>query len=212
MFSVIFDMDGTLLDTQRICVPAWDTVGSLYGIENMGDCIPEVCGMNESGWTAYIENKYPSLDIVGFKRDMREYIIKNLVVRFKKGGKELIDYLKRRGVKIAIASGSSRESILHHIGEVGLKESDFDAIVGSHDVEHGKPAPDVFLKTAELMGVKPEKCFVFEDSANGIRAGYAAGMRCIGVPDIVPFTEEIKRLMFTELQSLDIAINIFERM
>lgn len=209
MFSVIFDMDGTLLDTQRICIPAWEYGGKLQGINGMGDDIPAVCGMNEVGWTAFLVNNYPRLDVDKFKKDTREYIIKNGVVKYKKGAKELIEFLKSKNIKIGLASGSSRQSIDHHLKEVGA-EMYFDAIVGSHDVENGKPAPDVFLKTAELMGVNPEDCFVFEDSENGIKAGFTAGMKCIGVPDIVNFSDETKKLMFCELENLGQAIEIFE--
>lgn len=210
MKAVIFDMDGTLLDTQKICIPAWEEVGRQQGIEGMGDDIFSVCGMNETGWTAFISQKYPNLDIPRFKQEMRAYIIQNGVVRFKDGAQELLDFLKEKGIKMAIASGSSRETIYHHLNEVNALDY-FNAVVGGRDVENGKPAPDIFLKAAEHLGVSPETCFIFEDSANGIRAGYAAGMKCIGVPDIVPFDSETKKLMFKEFGSLSDAIELFKQ-
>lgn len=209
MFSVIFDMDGTLLDTQRICIPAWEYAGKLQGFDGVGESISDVCGMNEIGWTRYLEEHYKDIDTASFKREMRDYIAKNGVVKFKDGAQKLLKFLKDNGIKIAIASGSSRESVNHHLTEVGAL-SYFDAIVGGKDVENGKPAPDIFLKAAQLIGADPEDCFVFEDSANGIRAGYAAGMKCIGVPDIVSFDSETKKLMFRELKSLSEAIDIFK--
>lgn len=209
MFSVIFDMDGTLLDTQRICIPAWDYAGEKQGFKDAGQLIPSVCGMNESGYTDCIVKKYPCIDAERFKKDAREYIIKNGVVRYKKGAEELLIYLKKRNIKLGLASGSSRNSIDHHLKEVGA-EGIFDAIIGSHDVENGKPAPDVFLKTAEIMGVCPKDCFVFEDSPNGIKAGFLAGMRCIGIEDIIEFGEETKKMMYLQLNDLSEAIKIFE--
>lgn len=209
MFSVIFDMDGTLLDTQSICAPAWKFAGNEQGIEGVEKGIFSVCGMNEAGWTAFLEENYPTLDIAKFKKDSREYIVKNLVVCYKKGAKELLDYLKKRNIKIALASGSTRGSIDHHLKEVGA-EKYFDVILGSADIENGKPAPDIFLKCAKLMCVNPEDCFVFEDSENGIKAGFAAGMKCIGVADTIPFNDETKKLMYRELESLNQAIEIFE--
>ena len=209
MFSVIFDMDGTPLDTQRICIPAWDYAGKLQGFEGVGESVTKVCGMNEAGWTRYLEEHFSGIDTNFFKREMRDYIIRNGVVKFKDGAEELLKFLKEKGIKIAIASGSSRESINHHLKAVSA-EGYFDAIVGGRDIENGKPAPDIFLKAAELLGAKPQNCFVFEDSANGIRAGYAAGMKCIGVPDIAPFSEETKKLMFAELKTLSEAIDIFK--
>lgn len=209
MFSVIFDMDGTLLDTQRICIPAWDYAGSLQGFKGVGESVSKVCGMNEIGWTRYLEGHFPKLDTVSFKKEMREYIIKNGVVKYKEGAPELLEFLKKNNIKMAIASGSSKESIKHHLKEVGA-EKYFSVLVGGKDVENGKPAPDIFLKVADLLGEAPQNCFVFEDSSNGIRAGYAAGMKCIGIPDIAPFSEEIKRLMFAEIRTLSEAIDIFK--
>ena len=74
----------------------------------------------------------------------------------------------------------------------------------------GKPAPDIFLETAKLLGTSPNDCFVFEDSTNGVKAAVAAGMKCIGVPDITEFNEDIKDILFTEIASLDKAIDILK--
>jgi HAD superfamily hydrolase (TIGR01509 family) len=211
MFSVIFDMDGTLLDTQSICVPAWEYAGKKQGFTGVGDCIYKVCGMNEIGWSAYLAEHFPDLDLELFKDTMRTYIIENGKVRYKKGARELISFLKEKGIKLALASGSSRASIDHHLKEVGA-EGVFDVIVGGKDVENGKPAPDIFLLAAQKLGEDPQNCFVIEDSSNGIRAGYAAGMKCIGVPDIAPFPEDVRDLMSFHISSLDEAIGIFEKM
>lgn len=210
MFSVIFDMDGTLLDTQSICIPAWEYAGRKQGITGMGNDIRFVCGMNEFGWTNFIVEKYPILDIDLFKNEMRQYIIENLVVKFKKGGREILEFLKKNNVKIAVASGSSRGSVEHHFNEVGAMHF-FDALVCGKEVENGKPAPDIFLKAAELLGEKPENCFVFEDSENGIKAGVSAGMKCIGIADVAEFSQEVKNMMFACLDDFLQAIPIFER-
>ena len=208
---VIFDMDGTLLDTQSICVPAWEYAGRMQGVSGVGDHIQYVCGMNEVGWSAYLEQNFGQMDLELFKDTMRKYIIENGKVTYKKGAEELISFLKENGIKIALASGSSHKTIEHHLSEVGATDI-FEAVVGGKDVENGKPAPDIFLLAAEKLGVKPAECFVIEDSENGIRAGYAAGMRCIGIPDVAPFSEEVKALMMAHLSTLDEAIGIFERM
>ena len=211
MFSVIFDMDGTLLDTQSICIPAWEYAGNMQKIPGVGSDIVNVCGMNETGWTKYLKEKYPTMDIPLFSKTMRNYIIENLTVRYKKGAPELIDFLKNNGIRLALASGSSRASIDHHLKEVGAEEV-FDVIVGGKEVANGKPHPDIFLLTAQKLGANPKDCYVFEDSGNGIRAAHAAGMKPIGIPDTAPFTEDEKKLMFAELKSLDEAMDIFKEM
>lgn len=209
MFSVIFDMDGTLLDTQSISIPAWDYVGGQQGVKNMGKCISSVCGMNEDGWTNFIITNFPTIDIDLFKKGIRDYLAENLVIKFKKGGLEILKFLKQNNVKIGLASGSSRSTVEYNLNEVGVLNF-FDAIVCGSEVENGKPAPDIFLKTAELLGEKPENCFVFEDSENGIKSGLGARMKCIGIPDVAPFPEKTKKLMFACLDDLAQAIPILE--
>lgn len=209
MFSVIFDMDGTLLDTQKICVPAWEFAGRKQGIKGLGDCIADVCGMNEPGWTKYVTEKYPSLNFEEFKKDMRGYIIENGKVRFKEGAEEFIDFLITNNIKFAIASGSSKETIVHHLNEVESLDK-FKVMVGGKDVERGKPAPDIFLLAAKKLGAEPKDCFVFEDSGNGIRAAHSAGMKGIGIPDVATFKEEEKLLMFAELSNFFEAIELLK--
>lgn len=205
MFSVIFDMDGTLLDTQRICIPAWEYAGNKQSIKNMGNCIYDVCGMNEIGWTNYLIHNYPTIDVETFKKDVRSFILEKGDVRFKDGAAKLIEFLKRNKIKLALASSSSRGSIDHHLKAVGA-EGVFDVIICGHDVKNGKPAPDIFLLAAKELGVPPDTCFVFEDSANGINAGYRAGMKCIGIPDVIDFDDQTKELLFAHLSNLSQAI------
>lgn len=207
--AVIFDMDGTLLDTQRICIPAWEHAGSVQGIKNMGVCNYDVCGMNELGWTAYLESNFPALDIDKFKKDARQYILQNLKIAFKPGAEALLKFLKANGIPMGLASGTSKPSIVHHLNEVNATDY-FKVIVGGKDVENGKPAPDIFLLTAEKLGVSPSECIVFEDSPNGVKSAFAAGIRCIGIPDVRPFDNDIKPLLFAELTSMDEAIEIFK--
>ncbi len=209
MFSVIFDMDGTLLDTQKIAIPAWEYAGRNQGVCGMGGDIVNVCGMNKKGWTDYIIEHYPTIDTDKFNSEMRQYIVENQVCNLKKGGKELLDFLKENNIKIGLASGSSHESIDHHLAEAGIADY-FSALVGGGDVINGKPEPDIFLLAAKLMGVNPSDCFVFEDSSNGILSGYSAGMKCIGIPDIAPFTKEAENCLFKKLTCMDEAIEILK--
>lgn len=209
MFSVIFDMDGTLLDTQRICIQAWEYAGQMQGFSGLGKHIENVCGMNESGWKGYLKENFPQMDIEHFTFDARDYIKKNGVVKYKKGAEKLLTYLKQNNIKMGLASGSSRASIEHNFSIVGGLEN-FDVVVAGTEVKNGKPAPDIFLKVAEKLGEKPENCYVFEDSNNGVKAGYSAGMKCIGIPDVAPFTIQTKKMLTAELDSLDDAIEIFK--
>ncbi|MBO5089608.1 MAG: HAD family phosphatase [Clostridia bacterium] len=209
MFSVIFDMDGTLTDTQSVCIRAWDYAGELQGFKNAGESIPHVLGMNKDGWEAYLAAHYEGIDLLAFDKAMREYIINSGTPELKKGAKEILEFLKQNGVRMAVASGSAKYEIDWKLGETGILHY-FKAFAGGDDVELCKPAPDVFLLAAERLGADPKDCFVFEDSSLGIKAGHTAGMKCIGVADVVPFTDEAKSLMFKELNSLEEAIPILK--
>ncbi len=211
MFSVIFDMDGTLLDTQRIVVPAWETAGRNQGFKNMGEESKKVFGTNENGSNAFLKENYPTLNIPRFRADARKYIQENLIIEYKTGAPALLEFLKENNIKIGLASGTSRRSVEHHLKEVNALDY-FDAVVCGTEVENGKPAPDVFLLTSQKMGVKPEDCFVFEDSKNGIIAAHSAGMKCIGIADVVPFDYETKKLMCAEFFDFYEAIEMFKEL
>ncbi len=206
---IIFDMDGTLLDTQKIYMPAWKLAGDIQGIPDMDKAALLVCGTNEIGWTNYLINNFPTLDIEKFKKDVDVYIANNLTIKFKKGVKETLDFLKSKGVKIGLASGTSKDIALMRLNSVKAL-SYFDAAVYGNEIENGKPAPDIFLKAAERLGAKPEECIVFEDSDNGIKSAFNAGMKVIGIPDVKPFTKDLKDMLFAEFDQMDKAIELFK--
>lgn len=203
-------MDGTLLDTQKIFIPAWEYAGRLQNVTDMGNCIQYVCGMNDRGWTKYISDNYATINIDRFKADVNHYISENLVVKYKKGALELLNFLKESNIKIGLASGSSMAVIENNFSFLGGTKQ-FDAIVSGLEVKNCKPAPDIFLETAKRMNVKPENCYVFEDSGNGILSGNSAGMKCIGIADVAPFDGKIKQILYKELNSLDEAIEILKK-
>ncbi len=208
MIGVIFDMDGTLLDTQKIYIPAFEYAGKRQFVENVGSIIPDVCGMNEANANKIILSNFPTLDIVKFRKDCYGYIEKNLTVKYKKGAKELLELLKQKGIKMAVASGTRTKNVLYRLGVVDAVPY-FDVILGGDSVENCKPSPDIFLLAAEKLGIPPENCYVFEDSENGVEAGYKANMKVIGIEDVVPFSEKYKNMMFCEHKSFIESLELF---
>lgn len=209
-FGVIFDMDGTLLDNQGSFNDSWDLAGENQNLKNVGIHQPEVLGMNEKGWTDYLRDHFPTLDIERFVKDVDEYRAKHRKIALHKGARELLEFLKSNGVTLAVASGTNTEKIIEYLKMLDVYDF-FDAIIGGDQIVNCKPAPDVFLTAAKAIGKDPKDCFVVEDANNGIRAGYAAGMRCIGVPDIADFSDDVKPLAFALIKDLTEAIPIFER-
>ena len=211
MISIIFDMDGTLLDTQGICVPAWEWAGKNQGIFGCGEYVKFVVGKNEETVRKYIAETFPTIDIDRFRKEIKLYTKKYGQKEYKKGAGELLEYLKAKKIRMAIASGSTSKvvkELMTYVGGLGY----FEALVGGEETKNCKPHPEVFLKAAERLGVNPSNCIVFEDSPYGIEAAKSAGMRVIGIPDIAPFDDETKAKCFKVLNSLDEVISIFEEL
>ena len=211
MFSVIFDMDGTLLDTQRVCIPAWEWSGKNQGVEGCGEHVRFLVGKNEETVRKYIAENFPTFDIDRFRKDSKDYSQKYGSKDYKKGALELLEYLRNRRIRMAIASGSTTEVVKELMINVGGLDY-FETLVGGEETVNCKPHPEVFLKAAERLGVNPKDCIVFEDSPYGIEAAKRAGMRVIGIPDIVKFDDKTKAKCFKVLNSLDEAIKIFEEL
>ena len=204
-------MDGTLLNTQSIYVPAWDYAGRLQGIDNLGRHTAVVCGMNDAGWMAYLNKNFPSLDMDIFIKDVVKYVDENLVVKFMPGAEKLLKLLRQKGVKMALASGSSLDKVMQNLEAVGANDF-FDILVGGGEVANGKPAPDIFLLAAKRLGVNPNECYVLEDSPNGIKSAVAAGMKCIGIPDVAVFDDNVKNMLTAEFEDLNGAVEFFEKL
>ena len=105
------------------------------------------------------------------------------------------------GILCAVATSSVRAKAERYLTEAGIKDF-FDALQAGDEVENGKPHPEVFLRTAALLGVDIADCVVVEDSHNGVRAGHASGARTVMVPDMMKCTEEIEALLWHRLDSL----------
>lgn len=109
----------------------------------------------------------------------------------KPGVVELLTFLKEEGKKIALASSTRRQTVTNQLKDAGILDF-FDQVICGDMVERSKPAPDIFLKACEELGVKPERAYAIEDSYNGIRAAHAGKLHPIMVPDLLPETAEMQ--------------------
>lgn len=183
--AIIFDLDGTLVDSMWM----WEQIDIEYLARYGHDLPPElqkmIEGMGFKEIAVYFKERFQipeSIEeIQAAWLEMSDYKYRH-EVPLKKGAKELILYAKKAGMKLAIASSNSYELITAVLDALKVR-SYFDVICTCDDVMCGKPAPDVYLKAAELLDVKPERCIVFEDIANGVQAGKAAGMTTYAIYD-----------------------------
>ncbi len=122
-------------------------------------------------------------------------------VPLKEGTIEILEFLKADNAKVAIASSSRKQMIENHLSRHNMIGY-FDEIVGGDMVEHSKPSPDIYLKACQVLGFDPSDCYAVEDSYNGLRAAYSAGLKPVMVPDMQPYNEEIAKIVFKKFDSL----------
>ena len=129
----------------------------------------------------------------------------------KKGLFELLDYIRENGIKCAVATSTRRESAEKTLHTIGAWEY-LDNVVYGDSVEHGKPEPDIFLSAADRIGVPPQECIVIEDSINGIKAGHAAGMKVVHVPDTIQIDDTIRALTYCVCEHLGEVPDVIEKL
>ncbi len=192
--AVIFDMDGVLFDTEKICRETWERIGIERGLDGVLDVLTATTGSNRQDTIICLKESYgEDFDALEFLDTCAERNINRMKeegVPIKKGVPEILDYLRQNGFKIGLASSSRRFRVMENLEQTGLTDY-FDIIVGGDMIKHSKPNPDIYILACKELGVVPEETFAIEDSPNGIRSAYAAGMQPIMVPDLLAPTEEI---------------------
>jgi HAD superfamily hydrolase (TIGR01509 family) len=185
ILAIVFDMDGVLVDTEQL----WDEVREELTTEWGGRYTPEaqeaMMGMSSLEWSRYLH------ETVGLRAPpeaINAEVVRRMLARYEvdlpvvPGAVEAVRRLDGEGFKLAVASSSNRELIDAVLRRIELAAL-FEATVSSEEVDRGKPAPDVYVEAARRLDVPPEKCAAIEDSASGIRAARAAGMRVVAYPN-----------------------------
>jgi HAD superfamily hydrolase (TIGR01509 family) len=183
--AVVFDMDGVLVDTEQL----WDEVREALTEEWGGRYTPEaqeaMMGMSSLEWSHYLH------EVVGLREPpevINEEVVRRMLARYETGlpvvpgAVEAVRRLAAEGLRLAVASSSNRELIDAVLRRLELTEL-FAVTVSAEEVARGKPAPDVYVEAARRLGVEPARCVAVEDSASGIRAAHAAGMRVVAYPN-----------------------------
>ena len=193
--AIVFDMDGVLFDTERLCLRVWKIVGERHGIEGIEEIFPLCIGRTTPDTKRIILGHYGDLDIDPLYEEIREEmqrIIAEEGLPKMPYAEEVLKALKSRGIRMALASSSRYATVCRELKMAGFYEY-FETVIGGDMVERGKPSPDIYLKACELLGVKPARAAAVEDSFNGIRAAHGAGMITIMVPDMVSPDEEMRQ-------------------
>lgn len=203
--AAIFDMDGLLLDTERICMNCFMEAGRLIGYAVDPNVYLACIGTNHARSKSILieghgrDFPYEEISALWSERYL-EKILEN-PIPIKAGALELLRDIVESGTPIALATSTAYEH-----AQIKLRNSKlydyFDFIIGGDQVANGKPDPEIYLKAAAELNVAPSNCVAFEDSENGVRAALAAGIYVVQVPDLVVPSKELESMGHTILSSL----------
>jgi sugar-phosphatase len=184
--AVIYDMDGVLIDTEPYWKKAEEKVFKTIGIDFNSIPNHETVGMRIDEVVAYWHERYPwdnkSIENVAKEiMDEMELFIRN-EGKAMKGVVESLYFFSKNNRKIGLATSSYERLMNATLDRLKILDY-FDSVLSAEHLKNGKPHPEIYLKTAKNLGIAPEKCLVIEDSINGVRAGKAAGMFVVAIPD-----------------------------
>ncbi len=192
----IFDMDGTMFDTECISVEAMQQVACQYGVKvEYRDALQFLGLPREEIQKRFLLMFGEDFDYTNYRLDKISYqdaVIKEKGVPIKPGLWELLQYAKEHEILCAVATSTSRERAMGLLSGAGV-DGEFSVIVCGEDVRKGKPNPDIFLYTTSKLGLEPSECIVLEDSRNGILAAANSGSYAILIPDLILADEEMKK-------------------
>lgn len=195
--AVIFDMDGVIFDSEKCIIDCWKVIAEKYNIPNIEPVLYRCLGVTyEEAKRIFLEHygaDFPYDEWKKERSDLYHERYDNGRLPLKPGIRELLIYLKENGYKIGVASSTREAIVSKQLIDAGLRNY-FDDITCGDMLERSKPEPDIYLMACEKLGVKPEETIAIEDSFNGIRSAYHAGVFPIMVPDLVQPDEEIKKL------------------
>lgn len=197
--AVIFDMDGVIFDSERLSFPCWQETAKVYDMHDIETFCDRVRGISTAGAREIFRDMY------GYSEERNYDVCKKHCsslfharydggfLPMKKGAEALLFYLKKRKIPVGLASSTRGETVRREIADAGLNPY-FDTMITGDMIAHGKPEPDIFLTAATQLKADPKHCIVIEDSYNGIRGAYRAGMAPIMVPDMLPVNDEMLKL------------------
>lgn len=211
--GVIFDMDGLILDSEKVVQRSWQDVGVTMGYPHMGEEIYHTIGFNRDRRKVYFKQVYGE----DFPyEEFREKVVSRFTqieeeegIGIKAGAGELMEFLNQRNILMALATSSSSDHAVGQLKRAGLYRY-FDGFVFGNMVNRSKPNPEIYLRACAQIGVDPDKALALEDAPAGVESAWAAGLRVIMVPDLVQPDQETRKKTWYVEPSLHHVIDVIK--
>jgi HAD superfamily hydrolase (TIGR01509 family) len=203
--GVVFDMDGLMVDTERVIKYSWDVTGEKLGYQNFGDNILMTLGKNRVQRNEYFIGKYgedfPLQQFLDGYHQVYYEFEKEHGIPVKEGLFELLELLKKKNIPMAVATSTYREHTIPELEKQGILPY-FQEIITGDMVKKGKPDPEIYQKACQKLQVYPQEALALEDSYTGIRSAWSAGMKVIMIPDLLEDDEPVKECLSGRMKSL----------
>jgi len=207
--AVIFDMDGVIFDSERLVIECWKVIAEKHQVPDIVEICMRCQGVNRAETGKIFLAKYGErFPYDAYKKEVSalfHQLYGEGRLPLKPGVVEILRMLREENVPLALASSTRKRIVEQELRDAKLLQY-FDAVLGGDTVERSKPEPDIFLAAARALGAEPSRCYVLEDSRNGICAAYRAGMHPIMVPDMQEPSEETRKMAEVVVKNLTEAL------
>lgn len=203
--AFIFDLDGTLIDTEKLYRKYWPMALADYGYELSDERALMLRSLGRPFAPRQFKDWYgEDFDYNLIRQRRKEYVeghIEKYGIDLRPGVKDILTFLKEKNITVAIATATDLERTTKYLEMTGISEF-FTDIICANMVEHGKPAPDIYKYACEKLNKKPSECFAVEDAPNGVKSAYDAGLKVIFIPDQAPSDDSFKSMIFAEFDNI----------
>lgn len=211
--GVIFDMDGTLLDTERVLIRCWIKSAALHGFEMKEQYALNIRSLQYRFAEPYLKRVFgESFDYMAIRETRKQLFAEELQkngIPVKQGVLPFLQFCKEQQIPTVVATATPKDRATRYLEEVEFLPY-FTEIFGSNQVKTGKPFPDIYQAAAQSIGCAPSDCMAFEDAPNGVLSAFYAGCKVVMIPDLSQPDEMLQPFLYATAPNLEQAIPILK--